>query len=74
MEIQKCDKCKRDLEGYDLLKAKIEQKTKPEIKGIYCKVCLPIIIQQQKLEKAREEVKKINSSPEERKKYSIVKN
>ncbi len=71
METQKCAKCGRELTGYDLVKAKIEQKVKSGVGEIYCKVCLPMILQKQKLEKAREEVGKLNN-PIEKKKYSEV--
>lgn len=71
METQKCAKCGADLTGYDLVRAKIDQKLKPEVNGIYCKTCLPMILQKQKLEKAREEVGKLNS-PLEKRKYSEV--
>jgi len=63
METQKCSRCNKDMQGYDLLKAKIEQKMKPtEVDKIYCKVCLPIVLQRQNMEKAREEIKKMNGN------------
>jgi len=67
METEKCSKCGCNLTGYELVKARIEQKVKPEVKEVYCKVCLPIVLQ--KFEKAREEVGKLNN-PLEKKKYS----
>lgn len=72
MEIQKCARCGVDLTGYDLAKAKIEQKLKPEVEGIYCKTCLPVILQKQKFEKARKEVINLSNDPAEKKKYSDV--
>lgn len=72
METQKCAKCGVDLTGYDLVKARINQKLKPEVKEIYCNTCLPMILQKQKLEKARKEVGKLNSDPIEKKRYSDV--
>lgn len=70
METQKCARCNRDIQGYDLIKARIEQKMKPtEVNNIYCKTCLPIVLQRQNMDKAREEIKKMQSNlPDERKK------
>ena len=70
METQKCSRCNKDIKGYDLIKSKIEQRLKPtEIDNIYCKVCLPIVLQRQKMDKARKEINESKGNIlEERKK------
>ncbi len=72
MEIQKCGRCGVNLTGYDLAKAKIEQKLKSEVNGIYCKNCLPVILQKQKFEKARQEVNKLSNNSVEKKRYNDI--
>ena len=58
METKRCARCKKEMENYEFLKAQLEQKLKPsEIDDVYCHICLPIIKQKIKLEKAREEIK-----------------